>query len=136
MCIGQTNRQKIEKIPNDGHLALPDSGAKTHNDERCIVELVFAVEVDTAVYQLLASSQVSTPAGGEELVKIIAQVEGMFVPQDAALDELVIVLQLRLELVFPKHHLYSTRSIFTSQEERKISEAERDRQREREREAK
>lgn len=75
-----------------------------YDDERRVVKLVLAVDVDAQADELLALAQVAVTAGEEEILEFGALVEGVLVAQHAALDEGALLAELALELVLAEHH--------------------------------
>lgn len=88
-------------------------GAEAYQYQGSIVKLVFGVDVDAATDHLLAFPQVSLATCLEEVAELPARIEGVLFTELAFPDELLLLLDLRLQLVFSNNvrhrYLYSVK---------------------------
>jgi hypothetical protein len=76
----------------------------TYNNERRVIEAILAIDVHTLADKFLASSQISTSTGHEELMKFGGFIERVLIEKNATLDEPSFLSKLSLELKFAENH--------------------------------
>lgn len=86
----------------------------TYNDKGGIVKLVSSIDVDAGHYEFLAFFQVSPPARMDKIIKLGGQIQGVVITEDAAGDELVVVLEPALQFVLAEDHCDMTATTKTA----------------------
>lgn len=84
---------------------LSPTKRKTHQNQRRVIKLVLAVDIDAHGDELLAFLQIALPTCQQEIVKLRTRVEGVLVSQHAAFYQQALFAQFAFQLMLSQHHL-------------------------------
>lgn len=76
----------------------------TYYNERRVIKMIFAINIDADTDQFLTLAQVPVSTSKEKVVELIARVQRVLISQDTAFDHQTLLTELCFKLVLSERH--------------------------------